>query len=163
MSQLTKSFSLLELTSSETAVRKGIDNTPTIEVINNLSLLCGNVLQPLRNWYAKPINITSGYRSPKLNKAIGGSTTSDHCKGHAADFTVPNPDYGRVFTFLKNMAFDQLILEMVKDGYPLWIHVSYKPTGNRNQILIAYKNALGQTKYLPYSEENYKKIYPNLL
>ena len=151
MSQLTKSFSLLELTSSETAVRKGIDNTPTIEVINNLSLLCGNVLQPLRNWYAKPINITSGYRSPKLNKAIGGSTTSDHCKGHAADFTVPNSDMKRVFEWLMNSEFDQLIWEFGDKNAPNWIHVSYKPNGNRKQVLRAYKNVLGQTKYEPYT------------
>jgi len=142
--QLTKNFSLLELTSSETAVRKGIDNTPSEEVISNLKAVCENILQPLRVWYGKPINITSGYRSPKLNKAIGGSTTSDHCQGCAIDFTVPKEDYEKIFQWLReNKEFDQLINEFDFQ----WIHVSFRKSGNRKQVLKASKNMLGQTKY----------------
>jgi hypothetical protein len=148
---LTKNFSLIELTSSETAVRKGIDNTPSQEVVNNLKNLCENVMQPLRDWYGKPINITSGYRSPKLNKAIGGSTTSDHCLGCAIDFTLPKEDYQKVFEYIKaNLPYSQIIWEFGNEQAPQWIHVSYRSSGNRKQSLAAYKNAIGQTKYRPY-------------
>ena len=145
--QLTNNFSLIELTSSETAVRKGIDNTPSHEVVLNLKSLCENILQPVRNKYGKSINITSGYRSPKLNKAIGGSSSSDHCFGYAADFTVPFEDYAAVFEILKSYNFDQLIWEFGTSTAPQWIHVSFRPAGNRRQVLKAYKNAIGQTKY----------------
>lgn len=162
--QLTKNFSLIELTSSETAVRKGIDNTPTQLVVTNLKELCENVMQPLRDWYGKPINITSGYRSPKLNKAIGGSSTSDHCYGCAIDFTLPKEDYKDVHKWiLANCNYDQMILEMCTNGYPNWIHVSFRLGNNRKQVLIATKNTFGQTKYLPFTTENMKKIYPNLV
>ena len=145
--QLTKNFSLIELTSSETAVRKGIDNTPTQLVVTNLKELCENVMQPLRDWYGKPINITSGYRSPKLNKAIGGSSTSDHCYGCAIDFTLPKEDYKMVFDWIRtNCEFDQAIDEFNFQ----WIHVSFRLGNNRKQVLKAYKNAIGQTKYKPY-------------
>ena len=146
--QITKSFSLLELTSSETAARKGIDNTPTVEIVANLRNLCENILQPLRDTYGKPINVSSAYRSPKLNKVIGGSSTSDHCYGRAVDFTLPDADYKEVFAILKGMDFDQLIWEMGNDNAPQWIHVSYRIDGNRKQVLRAVKNSLGQTKYL---------------
>lgn len=149
--QLTKNFSLIELTSSETAVRKGIDNTPTQLVVTNLKELCENVMQPLRDWYGKPINITSGYRSPKLNKAIGGSTTSEHCFGQAIDFTLPVEDYKPVFEFIRTkLEYSQLIWEMGNDTAPQWIHVSFRLGNNRKQVLKAYKNAIGQTKYKPY-------------
>lgn len=159
---LTENFSLVELSSSETAVRKGLDNTPSVEAVANLRYLCEKVLQPLRDKYGKSINITSAYRAPKVNKAIGGSTTSDHCNGNAADFTVPKEDYKKVFDMLRGMDFDQLILEMCTNGYPNWIHVSYRISGNRKQTLIAYKNALGQTKYLPYTDADFKRIYFSL-
>ena len=149
--QLTKSFSLHELTASETATRKGLNNNPNNdEILSNLIYLSESVLQPLRDWYGKPINITSGYRSPQLNKAIGGSVNSDHCKGQAADFTVPRQDMKRVFEKLMTMDFDQLIWEFGDSTAPNWIHVSTKKSGNRKQVLIAYKNALRQTRYKPY-------------
>lgn len=162
--QLTENFNLLELTSSETATRKGIDNTPGPAEIHNLRYLLNEVMQPLRSWYGKPINITSGYRSPKLNKAIGGSTTSDHCRGQAIDFTVPKEDYKKVFDYIKTkLVFDQCILEFATNGYPIWIHVSYRVNNNRKQILIATKNAFGQTKYIAYTKESFEKIYFNLV
>jgi hypothetical protein len=161
--QITKNFSLLELTSSETAARKGIDNTPSVEVIANLRHLFENVVQPLRDWYGKPISISSAYRSPRLNKAIGGSSTSDHCEGKAVDFTLPKEDYKKVFEYLKGVDKDQLIVEMCTNGYPQWIHVSFRVSGNRNQVLIATKNVLGQTKYLPYTEKDFNRIYFNLM
>ena len=146
--QITENFSLIELTSSETATRKGIDNTPGPAEIHNLRYLLNEVMQPLRSWYGKPINITSGYRSPKLNKAIGGSTTSDHTQGRAIDFTVPKEDYKKVFEYIKTkLVFDQLIWEFGNDDAPNWIHVSYRVSGNRRQILKAVKSTFG-TKYV---------------
>jgi hypothetical protein len=147
--KLSNSFNLIEFTSSETASRRGIDNTPSIAVIENLRLLCENVLQPLRDKYGKSINITSGYRSPKLNKAIGGSSTSQHCFGQAADIQVDKKDYLKVWEILKTLPFDQIIFEFGTESAPDWIHVSFVQGKNRGQKLKAVKNVLGQTKYLP--------------
>jgi hypothetical protein len=147
--KLSNSFNLIEFTSSETASRRGIDNTPSIAVIENLRLLCENVLQPLRDKYGKSINITSGYRSPKLNKAIGGSSTSQHCYGQAADIQVDRKDYLKVWEILKTLPFDQIIFEFGTESAPDWIHVSFVQGKNRGQKLKAVKNLLNQTKYLP--------------
>jgi hypothetical protein len=147
--KLSNSFNLIEFTSSETASRRGIDNTPSIAVIENLRLLCENVLQPLRDKYGKSINITSGYRSPKLNKAIGGSTTSQHCFGQAADIQVDKKDYLKVWEILKTLPFDQIIFEFGTESAPDWIHVSFVEGKNRGQKLKAVKNIFGKTQYLP--------------
>jgi hypothetical protein len=147
--KLSNSFNLIEFTSSETASRRGIDNTPSIAVIENLRLLCENVLQPLRDKYGKSINITSGYRSPKLNKAIGGSTTSQHCFGQAADIQVDRKDYLKVWEILKTLPFDQIIFEFGTESAPDWIHVSFVEGKNRGQKLKAVKNIFGKTQYLP--------------
>jgi zinc D-Ala-D-Ala carboxypeptidase len=142
--KLTNNFSLQELTSSETAVRRGINNTPSPEVILNLKALCENVLQPLRDWYGKPITITSGYRSPELNKAIKGAKNSDHMRGQAVDFVLPKEDYARVFDWLrKNVIFDQIIDEF---GFS-WIHISFNTKSNRKQALKAVKQN-GKTTYI---------------
>lgn len=156
---LTKNFSLLELVSSETASRRGIDNRPSNAVTENLKRLAVNVLQPIRDWYGKAINITSGYRSPKLNKAIGGSTTSDHCFGNAADFTILPQDYRKMIKHItENMTYKQLIVEFEANGYPRWLHISYDPANNRKQNLIAKKGTFG-TKYIPFTWGEYDKIY----
>jgi hypothetical protein len=147
--KLSNSFNLIEFTSSETASRRGIDNTPSIAVIENLRLLCENVLQPLRDKYGKSINITSGYRSPKLNKAIGGSSTSQHCFGQAADIQVDKKDYLKVWEILKTLPFDQIIWEFGNESAPDWIHVSFVQGKNRGQKLKAVKNIFGKTQYLP--------------
>jgi hypothetical protein len=147
--KLSNSFNLIEFTSSETASRRGIDNTPSIAVIENLRLLCENVLQPLRDKYGKSINITSGYRSPKLNKAIGGSSTSQHCFGQAADIQVDRKDYLKVWEILKTLPFDQIIFEFGTESAPDWIHVSFVQGKNRGQKLKAVKNIFGKTEYLP--------------
>jgi zinc D-Ala-D-Ala carboxypeptidase len=146
--KLSNSFNLIEFTSSETASRRGIDNTPSIAVIENLKLLCENVLQPLRDKYGKSINITSGYRSPKLNKAIGGSATSQHCFGQAADIQVDKKDYLKVWEILKSLPFDQIIWEFGNESAPDWIHVSYVHGKNRCQKLKAVKSLFGKTEYL---------------
>ncbi len=87
--KLSANFSLNELTKSETAIRNGLDNTPTQEVVDNLRTLCENVLQPVREGYGVAVKVNSGYRAPEVNAAVGGSRTSDHCKGQAADIEIP--------------------------------------------------------------------------
>lgn len=128
-----KYFTLKELTRSTTATAKGIDNTPTPEVEKNLTLLVENVLDPLREIYGKPITVNSGYRCPELNKAVGGSKTSDHVKGFAADITGGSKEENeRLFNIIKhNFHFKQLIDEK---GFS-WVHVSYDPSNLKNQIL----------------------------
>ncbi|QUD16578.1 endolysin [Bacteroides phage vB_BfrS_UZM3] len=128
-----KYFTLKELTRSTTATAKGIDNTPTPEVEKNLTLLVENVLDPLREIYGKPITVNSGYRCPELNKAVGGSKTSDHVKGFAADITGGSKEENeRIFNIIKhNFHFKQLIDEK---GFS-WVHVSYDPSNLKNQIL----------------------------
>ena len=128
-----KYFTLKELTRSTTATAKGIDNTPTPEVEKNLTLLVENILDPLRLIYGKPITVNSGYRCPELNKAVGGSKTSDHMKGFAADITGGSKEENeRIFNIIKhNFHFKQLIDEK---GFS-WVHVSYDPSNLKNQIL----------------------------
>ena len=138
---LSKNFSLSELTKSETAIRKDIDNTPSNEVLSNLTTLCNMVLQKVRDSHGV-VTITSGYRSPELNKAIGGSTTSDHCKGCAADFEVPGLDNKQLALWIEdNLIFKQLILEFYEDGQPNsgWVHCSFEEGNNNSQVLRAVK------------------------
>lgn len=135
-----KYFTIKELTRSDTATKKGIDNAPTKEAVGNLTNLVANVLDPLREAYGKPITVTSGYRCLKLNKAVGGSATSDHLKGCAADITAGSREENKIlFSLIQKLGlqFDQLIHERgsVKAG-PDWVHVSYRGEGkNRKQIL----------------------------
>lgn len=135
---LSENFTLKELTDSNTAVKLGIDNTPPGDVVPKLQALAVNVLQPLRNWYGKPICISSGYRCPRLNVAVGGSKTSQHLRGEAADIDIKGDlTAGRkMFEYIKNnLVFDQLIWEHDKGGC-YWVHVSYKSTGrNRHDVI----------------------------
>lgn len=143
--QLTPNFTLAEMIRSSTAVRRGINNTPDDDVIEALTLLCKHVLEPVRAHFGKPVSISSGYRAPKLNKAIGGSTTSQHCKGEAADFHVEGVSDLEVAKWISaNLVFDQLILEFPPEG---WVHVSYC-ANPRKQVLTAKRLSRG-TKYLP--------------
>lgn len=124
--KLTKNFSLEEMTKSQTALRKGIDNAPTPDKIEPLTMLCENVLQPVRDHFDKPVTITSGYRSPELCVAIGSKITSQHTKGQAADFEVPGVSNMVVAEWIRdNLEFDQLILECYTGGNTGWIHCSY--------------------------------------
>ena len=149
--KLTQHFSLSELTRSQTATRKGIDNQPDDEQLANLVALCECVLQPIRDHFGTSVRISSGLRVPELNAAIGGSTTSDHCKGMAADIEVPPIDNLELARWIESsgLAFRQLILEYY-DGTPDsgWIHVSYDPADNKRQVLTATKQG-GKTVYLP--------------
>lgn len=132
-----KYFTIKELTKSSTAEAKGIDNTPTPEVERNLTALVDNILDGVREIYGKPITVNSGYRCQELNKAVGGSATSDHVKGFAADITCSNKKENAIlFDIIKNtFIFDQLIWEKGNDQYPDWVHVSFNPNRQRKQIL----------------------------
>lgn len=148
---LSKSFTLQELTKSQSAIRQGLDNTPGADAIANLKTLAVNVLQPLRDYYARPVIITSGYRSPEVNELIGGSRTSDHCEGRAADVEIPGIANADIANWInQNLKFTQLILEFYTPGIPDsgWVHVSYDPSRLKNQVLTAYKQA-GRTVYAP--------------
>ena len=162
--KLSKYVSLAEVTRSDTAKRKGIDNSPTAEHLENLKVISEEVFDKVREYFGVPIYISSGYRSAALNKAIGGSATSDHNLGRALDLDqdghgngVTNMD---VFKFIKdNLEFDQLIAEGSNGAGDMnWVHVGYRKGENRKQILIAiFTN--GKAKYVPYTAAKFKEIY----
>ena len=149
--KLTENFSLAEMTKSETALRLDMDNTPEPEHLENLKALAENVLQPIRNYYGMGVKVNSGYRHPDVNKAVGGSTTSDHCKGMAADIEIPGVPNAELAQYIAdNLKFRQLILEFYTPGVPDsgWVHVSYNPADNKKQVLTAMKEN-GKTVYKP--------------
>lgn len=130
-----KYFTITELTKSSTAAAKGIDNTPSKEIIVNLTTLVDKVLDPLREWYGKPIYVTSGYRCEALNKAVGGVATSYHLKGMAADIDLGDKDDNQpLFDYIKNnLEFTELGWE----GNGSWIHVAYDPEKLNKKIFYA--------------------------
>ena len=147
---LSANFTLKELTKSDTATRLGLDNTPDDEALENLKTLCEKVLQPVREHFGKSVTVNSAYRSPESNAAVGGSKTSDHCKGMAADIEivrVANADLAQ--WIMDNLEYTQLILEFYTPGIPDsgWVHVSYDPNNLKKQELTATKVA-GKTTYL---------------
>lgn len=148
--RLSDNFTLSELTKSQTAERCGIDNTPDKEHIVNLQQLCDNVLQPVRDYFKKPVVISSGYRSPELSIKIGSSSRSQHCKGEAADIEIPGISNQELADFISdNLSYDQVILEFhtpeeINSG---WVHVSYVGSNNRKEYLIAEKDESGKVRY----------------
>ena len=151
--QLSTNLSLAEVTRSETAKRRGISNMPTAEHIENFKKLAINIFQPIREHFGKPIIISSGYRSAELNKAIGGSLSSQHCSGEAIDIDMDGTDITnkQIFNYIKeNLNFDQMIWEFGTDTNPDWVHVSFASNrSQRKQILVA-KKVNGKTAYTPY-------------
>ena len=145
--QLSKNFSLRELTRSQTAIRKGIKNEPDQEQLMNLVALTVKILQPCRDKFGA-ISINSGLRVLELNKAIGSSDKSQHCKGQAADFEAYSISNTELATWIKNnRCFDQLILEYPgKDPRDGWVHCSFNRLGNRMEVLTAVKEK-GKTVY----------------
>ena len=144
---LSKNFALKEFTESVTAIRNSVDNSPTPEHIRNIQLLVKFVLQPPREALSKPIKVTSGYRSESLNKLIGGSKRSQHCKGQASDiqFRVDGVMDNKIIwdkVIELGLPFDQMINEFEYS----WIHISYNEEHNRKSLLEAYKEN-GRTKY----------------
>lgn len=152
--QLSKHLALAEVTRSNEAKRKGISNEPTPEHLKNFQLLAEKIFEPIREHFAVPIKISSGYRSAALNKAIGGAASSQHCSGEAIDIDMDGTSItnAAIFNYIKdNLNFDQLIWEFGTKANPDWVHVSYESTGKqRKQILRATRNAAGKTVYAAY-------------
>ena len=149
--KLSNNLSVKEVTKSNTAKRYGISNEPTIEHLENLKAIALNIFQPTRDYFKKPIYVSSGYRSKALNKKIGGSKTSQHSKGQALDLdahTFGGLTNKELFDFIsEHLEFDQIIWEFGTYEEPDWVHVSYVSEGiNRGESLKAYK-ANGITKY----------------
>jgi zinc D-Ala-D-Ala carboxypeptidase len=149
--KLSDNLSLAEAIKSNTAIKYGIDNSPTEEHLENLKAIAQDVFQRVREHFGKAIYVSSGYRSESLNKCIGGSSTSQHCKGEALDLDAQV--YGgltnaQLFSYIEEwITFDQLIWEFGSNTEPDWVHVSYKKDGNnRGQKLMAYKKG-GKTLY----------------
>lgn len=149
--KLSKNFSLKEFTRSSTASRLGIDNTPTDEHLENIKHVVNQICQPVRDHFNKPVTITSGYRSPDLNAAVGGSTRSQHSKGEAVDLEIFGIANKKVADWIvDNCEFDQVILEFYNPAEGInsgWVHASLKREGgNRRMKLIAYKDGVS-TRY----------------
>ena len=146
--RLSKNFTLSEITKSNTAKRLGIDNAPNKEHLKNMQVLIRDLIQPMRDAIG-PIRISSGYRSPVLNRAIGGSTKSQHCKGQALDLQFWEKGEmcnKKIYDWVlkEGIEFDQMINEF---DYA-WIHISLRPDGkNRKMVLEAYKDDDGDTAY----------------
>lgn len=154
--QLTEHFTLAEMTVSPTAKRLGLSNQPTAEHIENMRYCCEKILEPVRAHFGKPVQINSSYRSPLVNKAVGGSKTSQHVNGQAIDFEIPGIDNKVVADWIgDNLEFDQVILEFYTAGDKNsgWVHASIKKGGgNRKQRLIAKKSKAGGTQYVPVAD-----------
>ncbi len=137
---LSEHFRLAEFTTSLVAVTRRIDNTPPLPAICNLQQLCLHVLEPLRAHLGHAVRINSGYRSAKLNAAVGGVKTSDHTRGCAADIFVPDVKTGRQWFawMMDNLPFDQLIWETASAGKAQWIHVGYRGAGRNRQQVIGH-------------------------
>jgi zinc D-Ala-D-Ala carboxypeptidase len=163
---LSKHLSYSQVTSSSTAARFKIENTPSNKELQSLTLVGGHIYDPICEEFGK-VFVSSGYRHPRVNALVGGSSTSSHCKGEALDLDgdAPNVSYQKVsnselFKFiLDNLEFDQLIAEFEENGQPRWVHVSYREGNNRMQALIASRVQYGKTRYIPYSEEMFAMIY----
>ena len=150
MDKISDHISYKEATRSNTALRRGIDNIPDVEELENMKLIAEEIFEPLRKWVGGPVKINSFYRSPELNVAIGGSKKSQHCHGQAMDI---DDTYGRrsnasMFKHIRyHMDFDQMIWEFGDDKNPAWVHISYvSEEKNRNRCLKAVKKD-GKTHY----------------
>ena len=149
--KLTENFSLSEMIVSPTAKKLGLSNTPTPEHIENMRYCCEKILEPVRAHFGKSVQINSSYRAPLVNKAVGGSKTSQHVNGQAIDFEIPGIDNKVVADWIgDNLEFDQVILEFYTKGDKNsgWVHASIKKGGgNRKMRMIATKSKAGGTVY----------------
>ena len=139
---LSENFTLQELIYSDTAIRRGIDNKPNDETVENLKILCENILEPIREYFKAPVIVSSGYRSAAVCEAVGSSSKSQHTKGQAADFEIfgiPNKEVAD--WIVNNIDYDQCILEFWNENEPNsgWVHCSFSSAGNRRQYLKAQK------------------------
>ncbi len=154
--KISKYVSLKEVVKSNTALRRNIDNTPTQKQLDRITLLAEMLFDPVREWVGDAVKINSGFRSEALNKAIGGSKTSQHCANNGAAFdiddTFGHATNAEMFHYIKdNLSFDQMIWEFGDDENPDWVHISYVDhIKNRGEILVAKKNSKGRTYYTKY-------------
>ena len=162
--RISENLTLAEVSKSQTATRKGINNTPEGEHLTNIITLANYVFQPIREHFNQPITVSSGYRTKELNRAIGGAhkmvkgeyvATSQHCKGEAIDIDNDGRSYPSnkdIFWYIyDHLDFDQLIFEFGSFDNPSWVHVSYKTEGNRKQVLRASK-VKGRTVYTNFTD-----------
>ena len=149
--KISDNITYAEAIHSQTAKRKGIDNTPTAKQVEVMKLTAEKIFEPLRKFVGGPIKVNSFFRSAELNKAIGGSKTSQHCKGQAIDIddVFGHKTNAEMYNWVKeNLNFDQMIWEFGTDMNPNWVHISYvSEEDNRNRCLKAYKDDMGRTKY----------------
>ena len=148
---LTKNFTLVELCKSETALRFGMANEPGETELGNLKLLCEAVLQPVRDHFNRGVKVNSGFRHPLVNAKVGGSSTSDHCQGRAADIEIPGVANAVLAQYIADhLDYKQLILEFYTPSIldSGWVHVSYDPANLKKQVLTATRKD-GKTVYLP--------------
>ena len=149
--KISPNITYAEAIHSQTAKRKGIDNTPTAKQVEVMKLTAEKIFEPLRKFVGGPIKVNSFFRSAELNKAIGGSKTSQHCKGQAIDIddVFGHKTNAEMYNWVKeNLNFDQMIWEFGTDMNPNWVHISYvSEEDNRNRCLKAYKDERGKTKY----------------
>ena len=144
--KLSPNFTVAELSKSITALNRGWDNTPPPFAIENLQLLCTHILQPIRDHFGKPMTIQSGYRSPNVNRAIGGAFNSQHMIGQAADIEISGVSNADIWRFAVSLDYDQVIAEHLTLANPSdgWVHVSYNSENNRKQAM----SAIGGGKYV---------------
>jgi hypothetical protein len=148
--QLSRFFSLAEMTRSDTALREGIPNEPGSAEVERLRTLCEHVLDPLRETLGQPITVNSGYRSPALNRRIGGATTSQHIEGKATDIQAPGMSVLDLFKVILRLGlpFDQVIYE-ARNATTKWVHVSHNPGANRGEIRVAKFGPDGRPRAYP--------------
>jgi hypothetical protein len=147
---LTKNFTLAEMTKSETALRHGLENNPGEQELAAMKLLAEKVLQPVRDHFKKGVKVNSAYRHPDVNQRVGGSRNSDHTRGQAADIEIPGVANAELAEWIRdNLEFRQLILEFYTPGIPDsgWVHVSYVAEDNKKEVLTATRKD-GKTVYL---------------
>lgn len=158
MNNISEHISYAEAIKSEAAIRKGLSNEPGVKELEAMQLIAEKVFEPLRQYISlkrgkdTPIKINSFFRSEEVNRAIGGSSTSQHCKGEAMDLECNYPDFNNrdLFHMIKERgAWDQLIWEFGNESEPAWVHVSFTKGGNRKQVLRAISEN-GKTKYIPF-------------
>lgn len=154
--KISNFVSYSEVTKSNTAMRKGIENNPNAGQLERIKTLATMIFDPLRAWVGGAVKINSAFRSEALNKAIGGSKTSQHCANNGAAFdiddTFGHATNAQMFHYIKDMmSFDQLIWEFGDDNNPAWVHVSYvSESKNRGEVLQAKKNSKNKTYYVIY-------------
>lgn len=159
--KISKYVTYKEVTYSPTAIKNGIDNTPTEKQLENIKIAAEKIFDPLRDWVSGPVYISSCFRSQKLNKKIGGANSSQHLANSGAAFDIDDnykhkTNKEMFFYIWENLEFDQLIYEFGNDTNPDWVHFSYNEGKNRKEVLRA-KTVNGKTQYIKVNPGDIKK------